>query len=329
MFQECRLKGNVLIVGGAGFIGSHCAKMLVKAGWTVTVYDNLSKGYREALLYGDFVEGDIGDKQALLKLFEEREIDAVMHFAAFIEVGESVKKPELYFNNNTEKTFILLDAMRQRGVNKFIFSSTAAVYGNPQFTPITEEHPCAPISPYGESKLRVEEKLATLTNNGMNSVIFRYFNAAGADPAGELGERHNPESHLIPLAIKAALKKRDPLSVFGTDYETKDGTAVRDYIHVNDLCKAHILGLEYLMNGGKSNLFNLGNGEGFSVREVLKSVEKNLGVPVPATDCPRRDGDAPTLVGDASKAKSVLGWKPDIPNLDDIVKTACNFEKKL
>ncbi len=321
------MKGNILIVGGAGYIGSHCAKLLVKSGWTVTVYDNLSRGHREALLYGDFVEGDIGDSNMLGELFSEREFDAVMHFAALIQVGESVKKPDLYYDNNTARTAVLLDSMLKAGVNRFIFSSTAAVYGNPIFVPITEEHPCAPINPYGDSKRKVEEKLGRLTTEGkLSSVVFRYFNAAGADPDGELGERHDPESHLIPLAIRAALGKTPPLSVFGTDYDTKDGTAVRDYIHVNDLCKAHILGLEYLMDGGKSNLFNLGNGEGFTVREVISSVAKELNMEVPCVDQPRREGDAPSLIGDATKAQKILGWKTDYPSLDKIVKTACEFE---
>ncbi|OGS36109.1 MAG: UDP-glucose 4-epimerase GalE [Elusimicrobia bacterium RIFOXYB2_FULL_49_7] len=320
---------SVLVVGGAGYIGSHCAKLLHQRGFSVTTYDNLSRGFRDAVRYGAFVEGDIGDSARLNRLFRSEKIDAVMHFAAYAYVGESVAQPALYRENNYEKTVRLLEVMLENGIHRFIFSSTCATYGVPQRVPISEEHPQAPINPYGESKLLVEQRLAELTaSQGLQSVIFRYFNAAGCDPDGELGERHHPESHLIPLCLRAAAGTGEPLTVFGTDYPTPDGTCIRDYIHVNDLSNAHILGLSYLMDNGRSEVFNLGNGNGFSVRDVIKDVERISGQPVPCQEGPRRAGDPPVLVGNADKAKRMLNWKTEFPELSAIVRTAYRFEQR-
>lgn len=318
------------MAGGAGYIGSHCAKLLTRRGYPVVVYDNLSRGYREALLYGQFFQGDVGSRADLTRLFDAHPIDAVMHFAGFINVGESVHKPDLYLENNAEKTRTFLEFLAERKVPNVIFSSTCAVYGNPQKLPLIEDHPRAPINPYGESKYRTELALEELHSKGLlNFIAFRYFNAAGADPDAELGERHDPETHLIPLAIRAALGTAPALQLFGNDYPTPDGTCVRDYIHINDICNAHLLGLEYLLSGGESGFFNLGNGHGFTVLEVLKSVERAVGRPVPFVVRPRRDGDAVTLIGDAGKARTQLGWKTEFPDLDDIVRSAVAFEKRL
>ena len=266
---------KILVVGGAGYIGSHMVKLLDRSQHQVVTLDNLSTGYRDAVKYGDFVEGDIDDNNLLDELFSSSKFDAVMHFASFIEVGESVVDPAKYYRNNFSNTLNLLDAMVRHGINKFIFSSTAAIFGSPEYTPIDEDHPKLPINPYGMSKLMVENALTDYEKAyGLQSVCLRYFNAAGADPDGELGERHNPETHLIPLVLQAASNRRDAISVFGNDYKTDDGSCVRDYIHIVDLCDAHLLALEALISGSGSKKYNLGNGNGYSVLEVIDVVKQ-------------------------------------------------------
>ncbi|HEX8923620.1 MAG TPA: UDP-glucose 4-epimerase GalE, partial [Patescibacteria group bacterium] len=263
----------ILIVGGAGYIGSHINKELNKNGYETVVFDNLVKGHKELVKWGRLEIGDLGDKNRIREVFQKYPIEAVFDFAAFIEVGESVKDPEKYYQNNVSNTLNLLSVMREFGVNKIIFSSTAATFGNPEYTPIDEKHPQFPINPYGQSKLMVEKIFNDFDNAyGMKFVVFRYFNASGADLEAEIGEWHEPESHLIPLIFDAAAGKREDIKIFGTDYPTLDGTCIRDYIHVQDLAQAHLLGLKHLLNGGESEFLNLGNGKGFSVREVIDSV---------------------------------------------------------
>ncbi|MBJ7898335.1 MAG: UDP-glucose 4-epimerase GalE [Cyanobacteria bacterium RI_101] len=322
---------TILVTGGAGYIGSHAVKALQKLGYGAIVLDNLSYGHPELMevLGAELIVGDTRDSSLLDRLFAERPIDAVMHFAAFIAVGESVQNPALYYRNNVAGTLSLLEAMLKAGIKKFVFSSTCAVYGPPQFIPMTEEHPINPLSPYAASKRMAEQILEDFDRAyGLKSVIFRYFNAAGADPEGQLGEDHDPETHLIPLALLTALGKRPDLSVFGSDYDTPDGTAVRDYIHISDLATAHILGLEYLQRGGESAVFNLGNGNGFSVREVIATAEKVVGKPIPVKESPRRPGDAPVLVGSSAKAREILGWTPQYADLETIIQQAWRWHQK-
>lgn len=322
-------RGNILVVGGAGYIGSHAAKGLMKAGFSPVVFDNLSRGNREALKWGEFVQGDLGDPEALDRLFKSRSIDAVMHFAAYALVGESVAKPGMYYRNNVASTVNLLEAMARAGCRNFIFSSTCAIYGEPERLPLTEDHPCRPINPYGRSKLMVEEILKDFEQaEGIRHVCLRYFNAAGADPDCETGERHDPETHLIPLAIEAVMEKRPPLSVFGEDYPTPDGTCLRDYIHVTDLSDAHLLALAHLLGGGGSKSFNLGNGDGYSVREVLDAVERAMGKPVPHRIVGRREGDPAVLVGSSDLIRRELKWSPNFQGIDVIVETAVRWHSK-
>jgi len=314
---------TILITGGAGYIGSHANMALAEAGYETMVLDNLVYGHEDLVVAGDFIHGDISDADLLQRVFASRPIEAVMHFAAYAYVGESVTDPAKYYNNNLAGSLSLLEAMRKAGVNKFIFSSTCATYGVPQEIPITEVHPQAPVNPYGWTKLMIEQALADYqAAYGLQSVILRYFNAAGADPGGRIGERHIPETHLIPLAIEAAVDADRPLSVFGTDYDTPDGTCIRDYIHVTDLAQAHLLGLEHLMGKGKGGVFNLGNGSGFSVRDIIKCVEKVSGRQVHWNDAPRRAGDPPQLVGSSRKIKAELGWEPKHADIEEIVRTA-------
>jgi len=318
---------KILITGGAGYIGSHVVKALNEKGFEVVVYDNLSKGHKEAVLTGELIIGDLEDEKLLSRVFENNKIDAVMHFAAFIEVGESVKNPLKYYRNNTENTIKLLKVMEKFGVNKFIFSSTAAVYGNPQTVPIPETEPIKPINPYGQSKAFVEKILKDISKTkDFKYVSLRYFNAAGADPSGRIGESHNPETHLIPLILKTAKGERKSIKIFGTDYPTPDGTAIRDYIHVDDLAEAHILALEYLIDGGESDVFNLGYGHGYSVKEVVETAKKITGIDFPVEETDRRPGDPAVLVADSSKLKQKLGWKPKYDDLEYIIKTAWNWE---
>ncbi len=325
-------KPTILVTGGAGYIGSHAVLSLQKAGYNVVVYDNLSYGHPEIIkdvLKVELVVGDTNDRSLLDQLFSSRNIAAVMHFAAFIAVGESVKNPAIYYQNNVVGTLTLLEAMIAANINKFVFSSTCAIYGTPQEIPMTENHPNNPLSPYASSKYMVEKILKDFDRAyGLKSVVFRYFNASGADPSGNLGEDHTPETHLIPLALLTALKKRDNLFIFGTDYDTADGTAIRDYIHVNDLASAHVLGLDYLLNGGESEMFNLGNGNGFSVREVIEMAKKVTGIDFLVKESDRRPGDVPMLVGSSEKAQSFLGWEPQYSDLETIVNHAWQWHKK-
>ena len=319
---------NILVVGGAGYIGSHMVKLLGERRCAVTTLDDLSSGHRDAVLTGDFVQGDMADTELLRSLFARRKYDAVMHFASFIEVGESVREPAKYYRNNVANTLTLLAAMREAGIDRFIFSSTAAIFGTPQYSPIDERHPRAPINPYGRTKNMVEDVLGDYERAyGLRSVCLRYFNAAGADPDGKLGERHDPESHLIPLALQAASGRRAGLSVYGTDYDTPDGTCIRDYVHVSDLCEAHWLALESLRDGASSQAYNLGNGNGFSVLEVIETAKKVTGVDFAVKHEARRAGDPPRLVADASAIKAKLGWLPRYADLDTIIAHAWAFER--
>jgi UDP-arabinose 4-epimerase len=316
---------RILVAGGAGYIGSHTAKALAQAGHEPIVLDSLQKGHRWAVRWGPFVEMDLADREALRSVFQKYSIGAVIHFAALIEAGESVREPAKYFRNNVANTLNLLDAMREAGVNRIVFSSTAAVYGNPQHTPMAEDHPKQPVNPYGVSKLMVEQLLECYgAAYGLAWTALRYFNASGADPDGELGELHQPESHLIPRAIAAACGDLPSLQVFGRDYETPDGTAVRDYIHVADLASAHIRALDRLTRGDPRGAFNLGTGRGYSVREVIAAVER-AGQKVPIEEAPRRAGDPPMLVADPARAGRELQWTPQHSSLDHIVETAWNW----
>jgi UDP-glucose 4-epimerase len=318
---------KILVVGGAGYIGSHMVKQLAQAGSDVITLDNLSYGYRDAVKYGEFIEGDLGDREVLDSIFSAGDIDAVMHFAGFIQVGESVIKPSMYYHNNVTNTLTLLDAMLHHQVKNFIFSSTAAIFGEPDYTPIDEKHNRQPINPYGHSKLMIEQALDDYDKAyGMRATCLRYFNAAGADPEGELGERHVPETHLIPLILQAASGRREDIKVFGDDYATDDGTCVRDYIHINDLCEAHSLALQKMVADDKSARYNLGNGKGFSVRQVIDVAKHVSGNDFKVSIEPRRSGDPAVLVADATLAKNELNWQPKFAELEDIVKTAWQWE---
>jgi UDP-glucose 4-epimerase len=320
---------RVLVVGGAGYIGSHMVKHLLHQGCDVVTFDNLSTGHRDAVLGGEFILGDLANKAALNALFGSQRFDGVMHFASFIQVGESVKEPAKYYENNVTNTLNLLDAMVAHGVKHFIFSSTAAVYGEPQYVPIDEAHPKAPINPYGKSKWMVEQALEDYDHAyGLRSIALRYFNAAGADPEGLLGERHDPETHLIPLVLQAASGRRPHISVFGRDYDTPDGTCIRDYIHVNDLAEAHWLALQKLLNGGDSVAYNLGNGNGFSVQEVIEAARKVTGRQIVAKESPRREGDPARLVANSASAQNALAWQPVRHKLESIIEDAWVWEEK-
>jgi UDP-glucose 4-epimerase len=326
------LAETILVTGGAGYIGSHAVLALQKAGYEVIVLDNLSYGHRELVedvLHVKLIVGDTSDRTLLDQIFANHNIAAVMHFAAYIAVGESVVEPAKYYRNNVSGTLTLLEAMLDASIKKFIFSSTCALYGEPKTVPIPEAHPFDPISPYATSKLMVEQMLSDFdAAYGLKSVRFRYFNAAGADPNGLLGEDHAPETHLIPLVLLTALGKRDSVSIFGTDYSTRDGTCVRDYIHVADLAEAHVLGLDYLLKGGDSQVFNLGNGNGFSVREVIETAKQVTGREIKVVESDRRPGDPPILVGSSDKARSILGWNPKYPNVNEIITHAWQWHQK-
>ncbi len=314
---------RVLVTGGAGYIGSHTAKALARAGHEPVVFDNFSGGHRWAVKWGPWVEADLAGRAALQSALKEHRIEAVMHFAASIQVGESVRNPRQYFWNNVVNTLTLLDAMADAGIRDIVFSSSAAVYGHPEKVPLSESHPTRPVSPYGESKLMMERALYWYGSAyRLRWAALRYFNAAGADPDGELGEAHAPETHLIPLAISAALGRNPRLEIFGTDYPTPDGTALRDYIHIVDLAEAHVRALEFLRSGGESGALNLGTGQGHSVREVIAAVARVSNAPVPTLDSARRAGDPPVLVADPQRAAQLLGWKPRFPGLDAIVGSA-------
>ena len=321
--------GTVLVVGGAGYIGSHMVKALLDQGINAIILDNLATGYQDLVLGGEFFKGDLGDAQLLDRIFSSRRVDAVMHFAACSLVGESVRDPLKYYRNNVARTVELLQAMQRHQVRRFIFSSTAAVYGEPKRLPIVEDDPQQPSNPYGASKVAVERMLADCDRAfGLKSICLRYFNAAGADPSGRIGERHQPESHLIPLVLRVALGSMDRIRIFGADYDTPDGTCVRDYIHVNDLSQAHLLALKALMNGAQSNRYNLGNSRGHSVREVIDTARRVTGHAIPELEEARRPGDPASLVADSGRARSQLGWKPAFENLEEIIATAWNWHQK-
>lgn len=318
---------NILVIGGAGYIGSHMVRMLAKQGYNPVVFDNLSKGHREAVVNYPFELGDLGDKARLTEVFKKYGIEAVMHFAAFAEVGESVKEPSKYYHNNVAKVLDLLDALVENDIKYFVFSSTAATFGEPIRPKIDESHPQNPINPYGNTKLMVEKILADFdTAYGLKATALRYFNASGADDSGEIGESHNPETHLIPIVLQAAAGKRASIKMFGTDYPTPDGTCVRDYVHVNDLARAHILALEKMFKDNVSERFNLGSGNGFSVAEIVKEAKCITGIDFTVEKAPRRDGDPAVLVADSAKAERILGWKPQY-NLTRIIETAWNWEQ--
>ncbi|HEV2500455.1 MAG TPA: UDP-glucose 4-epimerase GalE [Terriglobia bacterium] len=321
---------KILVTGGAGYIGSHTAKALAWKGFEPVTLDDLSAGQRDAVRWGELVEGDFGSREILRGIFARHKIEAVFHFAASASVGESVRDPRSFYHNNVTNTLTLLDAMLDAGVKTMIFSSSAATYGNPERVPMPEDHRQLPINPYGETKLAIEQALRWYgAAYGLRWVAFRYFNAAGADPEGEIGERHNPEEHLIPRIIQAVLGQIPEVQIYGVDYPTPDGTALRDYIHVSDLADAHVLGLEYLQKSGESAAFNLGTSKGHSVREVIQTVEKVSGRKVPFSEAPRRVGDPPALVADGSKAMRAFGWQPQYPDLETIVQTAWKWHNAL
>ena len=319
---------NILVTGGAGYIGSHTCKALAQRGYQPIAFDNLSRGARSAVKWGPLVVGDVMNKRELRQAIDRYKIEAVMHFAALAYVGESVGKPGWYFRNNVASTTNLLEVMAETGLDKLVFSSTCAVYGVPAQAPISEDTPTSPINPYGESKLQVERMLPWFANaHGLNWVALRYFNAAGADPEGEIGENHDPETHLIPLAIQAAIGSGPALKIFGTDYPTKDGTAVRDYIHVSDLAEAHVLALEHLRGDGESSVVNLGAERGLSVCQIteeVRSISKNV---LPLIESPRRAGDPPLLIANAARAHQILGWRPRYSDLATMVGTAHEWER--
>jgi UDP-arabinose 4-epimerase len=319
---------KVLVTGGAGYVGSHCSKAFAAAGWEVVVLDNLSRGWKEAVRWGPLVEADIADRPAVEAALDEHAPDLVAHFAAFAYVGESVEQPQLYYANNTAGTLKLLEAMRARNLGRLLFSSTCATYGHPLRLPIDEHHPQAPINPYGWSKFIVERMLEDYARAfGFSAIILRYFNAAGADPAGEIGERHEPETHAIPLAIQAGLTGDSAFRVFGTDFDTRDGSAIRDYIHVSDLADAHVLAAQRLMRTDGVEVYNLGTGTGTSVLELAQAVSRATGDRLKIERGPRRPGDPAALVSAADRARQVLGWRPERSSIETIVRTAVDWQR--
>jgi len=318
---------QILVTGGAGYIGSHVVKELIRRGYRAVVYDNLQTGHRKAVKNAPLIQGDLADKERLTRAFQSYSIQAVMHFAADCLVNESMKEPLKFINNNVRNGLHLLEAMNQWGVKKFVFSSSCAVYGEPVKVPIPEDHPCLPTNVYGETKWVFEKFLQAYHDaQKLDFISLRYFNAAGADPDGELGEDHQKETHLIPLAFKALLGK-NRLSIYGTDYDTPDGTCIRDYIHVMDLAQAHFLALERLLQGGESATYNLGNGNGYSVREVIAMAEKVSAKKMPLIEAPRRAGDPAQLVASSEKIKKELGWTPKYPKLESIIQSAWNWHR--
>jgi UDP-glucose 4-epimerase len=327
-------KPTILVVGGAGYIGSHMVLDLLRAGYAVVTLDDLSRGHRDLLPGGDFVAGNhfvagnLGNPADLDHVFTRYPVKAVMHFAAWSLVGESVEKPLEYYRNNVANTITLLEAMNRHGIRHFIFSSTAAVYGEPHETPITEDHPCEPTNPYGATKLAVERLLHDASQaSGMTYNILRYFNAAGADESGTIGERHEPETHLIPLILQVATGERDAIRIFGEDYPTPDGSCLRDYVHVSDLAQAHLLGLESLLNGGGNAIYNLGNSTGYSVKQVIDVSREITGHPIPAITYRRRAGDPAILIADSSRIRKKLGWKPRYESLESIIRSAWEWHQ--
>lgn len=324
------MKPSVLVTGGAGYIGSHACKALAAAGYTPVAYDSLVYGHRWAVQWGPLVVGDLADTALIRKTIRDHGITACIHFAAFTYVGESMTDPRKYFRNNVVNTLGLLDALIESGVQRMVFSSTCATYGDPRYMPLDEAHPQHPVNPYGESKLMVERMLHWYGRAyGLGWAALRYFNASGADPEARIGEDHDPETHLIPLVLEAALGERSHIGIFGTDYPTADGTAVRDYIHVDDLADAHVLALHHLEAGGPSQAFNLGTGTGHSVRAVIEAAERVTGKPIPVRIAPRRDGDPAVLVAEPVRAREVLGWNPRYTELDRIVETAWAWHRQI
>ena len=319
---------RVFVTGGAGYIGSHVVKLLGEKGYDIVVYDNLYSGHKEAVLYGNFIEGDTGDKKKLMEVFKKYKPDAVMHFAAYIEVAESVFNPIKYYKNNTCNSITLVDAMLESGIKNFIFSSTAAIYGNPDKVPITEDFPIAPINPYGQSKAFFEKVLQDISNANpdFNYISLRYFNVAGADLDGKIGQKYKNPTHLITRAVKTAKGEYEKLEIYGTDYPTRDGTCIRDYIHVMDLAEAHILALEYLLNEGKSDVFNLGYGHGYTVKEVVNVAKEVTGVNFKVVETKRRPGDPVELIADNKKIRKTLKWRPKYNDLKTIIETAWKWE---
>jgi UDP-arabinose 4-epimerase len=317
---------HVLITGGAGYIGSHTCKALAEMGYTPLCYDNLVYGHPWSVKWGPFVEGDILDREKLDKAIQKYRPEAVLHFAAYAYVGESVENPGKYYRNNTLGSLNLLEAMRDHGINRMVFSSTCATYGEPEKLPIPEDHPQKPINPYGASKLMIERMLQDFDNaHGIRSIALRYFNAAGADPAIEIGEDHDPETHLVPLVLDVAAERRPFITVFGNDYDTDDGTCIRDYIHVTDLAAAHVYALKALAGGKPSSAFNLGNGRGVSVNQVIDTARQVTGCHIPVEFGPRRAGDPAVLIGDASRFMKEFDWQPKYSELEQIIETAWNW----
>jgi UDP-arabinose 4-epimerase len=322
-------RNSVLVTGGAGYIGAHACKALARARYLPVSYDSLVNGHEWAVKWGPLVRGDILDRQRIDRVIAEYRPVAIMHFAAFAYVGESVGDPAKYYRNNVMGSLTLLEAARDAGIQNFIFSSTCATYGTPASLPIVEATPQFPMNPYGASKLMVERILADFGSaHGIRSAVLRYFNAAGGDKDGEIGEDHQPETHLIPLVLDAAAGRRQNVTIFGADYPTPDGTCLRDYIHVSDLADAHVLALDRLLAGAASDAFNLGNGQGFSVRQVVDAVERITGLKVPVRLGDRRPGDPAALVCDAGKARDVLGWRPRLSDLDEIIRTAWAWHQR-
>ncbi len=320
---------HILITGGAGYIGSHACKAIETAGYTPIAYDSLEYGHEWAVKWGPLETGDIRDRDRLDQVIRKYRPEAVMHFAAYAFVGESVENPGRYYRNNVAGTLTLLEAVRDHGIQNFIFSSTCATYGLPEQIPLTENHPQFPINPYGSTKLMIEQMLKDFdAAHGLKFVALRYFNAAGADPGGRIGEDHHPETHLIPLVLDAALEKSENIRIFGTDYDTPDGTCIRDYIHVTDLADAHVLALEYVLKSRNSGFFNLGNGNGYSVRSVIQTAEKVTGKKIPVMEADRRPGDPPVLIGSSEKAAKILKWKPRYDRLETIIETAWKWAVK-
>ena len=318
---------TILVTGGAGYIGSHVVKELHRQGHQPIIYDNLQTGHQKAVKGAPFIEGDLSDQARLSEIFHSYNIEAVMHFAADCLVGESVEDPLKYFNNNVRNSLQLLEILEENNIIKFVFSSSAAVYGEPKKIPIPEDHPCIPTNPYGETKWIFEKVLEDFRNLGkLHYISLRYFNAAGADPGGELGEDHSPETHLIPLVLKAALNGGS-VPIYGTDYDTPDGTCIRDYIHVTDLAQAHVLALNKLERGEVSGIYNLGNGNGYSVREVVETAKKVTGKNIVAVESSRRPGDPARLVASSEKIRKDLGWVPRFPDLETIIETAWKWHK--
>lgn len=324
-----KIADEILVVGGAGYIGSHMVDKLAQNGYRAVVLDNLSTGHEDAVLGAPLIRADLADMDALRHCFKAHSFAAVMHFAAFMQVGESVINPAKYYRNNVTNTLNLLDVMREHKVDKFIFSSSAAVYGEPQYTPIDINHPKNPVNPYGRSKWMVEQILQDYDHAyNLRAISLRYFNAAGNDPHARLGERHDPETHLIPLVLQVASKRRAAIDIYGSDYPTPDGTCIRDYVHVVDLCQAHLIALQKLLQGAPSNVYNLGNGKGHSVLEVITAAKNVTKCPIPIVKCPKRAGDPAVLLADISRAKQELGWQPSYPDLETIIQHAWRWEQK-